>query len=134
MGLAAYVIAKVPLGQGAIMLSAMVASFLLNSLVKYAVKRERPSELDRFSLRFHVGVQKLSFPSCHVQLGFTAVALVQGFYPPLFALALVLALITAIARLAIGRHWFSDIIGGALIGYVFGWAFALFFLSHEILS
>jgi undecaprenyl-diphosphatase len=102
------------------MISVMIASFIINSILKVATKRERPSEIEEHSLKFHIGLQKYSFPSCHVQMGFTAVALVEKFYPPLFSLSLGLALTTSLARLLIGRHWVTDIVGGAAIGYIVG--------------
>ncbi len=115
-----FVLSRVLLSERIFLISAMTGSLVLNTCIKYALKRERPSKIDAFSNRFHISVQKASFPSCHAQLAFTALPLIWWYYPSLLLPVLFLAFITAVSRLTFGRHWFSDIIAGVIIGYFVG--------------
>lgn len=93
---------------------------LLNILGKALIGRERPFAPEYLA-------DSLAYPSAHastavVLLG-TAAAFVarelpqrQRFWP--YWVAIGLALPMALSRLAIGVHWLSDLVGGALLGLV----------------
>lgn len=98
------------------LITVMSASFIVNTAVKYITQKERPEALDDFGARFHLGVQKKSFPSCHTQLSFTALTLIHHFQPALTPPATLLALLTAFIRYYLGRHWLIDILAGILLG------------------
>ncbi|WP_457555539.1 phosphatase PAP2 family protein [Candidatus Pyrohabitans sp.] len=104
--------------------AAMVLSFAVNTLLKLLFRRERPREIDCRSRRFYIGVQRYSFPSAHVQLAFTALALVRELLPGLYQEALILAIATALSRLYLGKHHPGDVLAGAALGYATGYLFA----------
>jgi membrane-associated phospholipid phosphatase len=120
--LGGYVLAQVSFRTALLLSGVMIASFITNTFIKFVTRRERPEPLDEFGARFHLGVQKKSFPSCHAQLSFTALVLIYHVYPVLIAPAVILALLTSFLRYYIGRHWLEDIIAGILIGMAVGLA------------
>jgi undecaprenyl-diphosphatase len=99
------------------------AGLLISNLLKFSVSRERPPFLATDGIQQH-----LSFPSGHTFSGFTvwcAMALIAWFLLPRRAavpVAVVLAavgLLQAPARLIVGKHWVTDVLGSWLIGS--GW-------------
>lgn len=96
---------------------------LISNLLKFGIARERPPFIANTDLQQH-----LSFPSGHTFSGFTvwvALALIAWYVLPRRAsvpVAVVLAvigLVQAPARLIVGKHWVTDVIGSWLIGS--GW-------------
>lgn len=89
----------------------------VSSGTQYAVGRERPNQTnDPFS--FKPGTSGASFPSNHVTAVFAGVAPFAREYdaPWLYDIASV----TNIARILKNQHWFSDTIGGSLLGFGVG--------------
>lgn len=107
---------------------------LIGNLIKRAIGRGRPELFDEAG---HLGFQNFvndhtyqSFPSGHATTAF-AMAMVVGFLAPryLFVLALVVAALVAVSRVAVGLHYPSDVLAGAVAGvlltYAVRWLFAL---------
>lgn len=99
------------------------AGLVISNLLKFGIARERPPFIANSDLQQH-----LSFPSGHTFSGFTvwmAMALIAWYVLPRRAsvpVAVVLAaigLLQAPARLLVGKHWVTDVIGSWLIGS--GW-------------
>ncbi len=98
---------------------AIAGGSLLNTAIKVALHRARPTDL------YHSGWDAFSFPSGHsttnaVLYGFLAVLigreLPKRLHLPLaWAAALLVALI-AFSRLYLGAHWLSDVAGGLTFG------------------
>lgn len=68
-----------------------------------------------------------SFPSSHTGGAFLAVGLAWGLYGaknPITITAIALASLVGTSRYLSKKHWFTDIVGGALIGTVNGFAAA----------
>jgi|GEM_PF-2817869 undecaprenyl-diphosphatase len=122
VALGSYALLNAELSEAVYLCAVMLSSFAVNTLLKLAFKKKRPHEIDAQSRKFYLGAQRYAFPSAHVQLAFTAFALIQGFFPSLFTKALLLTLATLLSRLYLGRHWFSDVVAGAAIGYGVGYA------------
>ena len=85
-------------------------------LIKFRVKRKRPEgewgRIYRFS-------DPHSFPSGHAARAFLIATIASGLGPPSLALALwIWAPLVALARVAMGVHYLSDIVAGALFGIV----------------
>jgi membrane-associated phospholipid phosphatase len=63
-----------------------------------------------------------SFPSGHATSVFAVAAVFAAFYPRLSAPLYFLAAAIAVGRVYLGRHYLSDIMAGALIGWIVAWA------------
>ena len=70
-----------------------------------------------------------SFPSNHALNNFAAATFISRLYPNFKWIVFIVALMIAISRVYLGVHYPSDILGGALIGIVFGYLFSLAALS-----
>ena len=96
---------------------------LLSNLLKFSIARERPPFIENSDLQQH-----LSFPSGHTFAGFTvwcAMALIAWYLLPVRASVVVapvlavVGLLQAPARLLVGKHWVTDVLGSWLLGA--GW-------------
>ena len=96
---------------------------LISNALKFSIARERPPFIENSDLQQH-----LSFPSGHTFAGFTvwaAMALIAWYVLPWRAAApvavalLTVGLLQAPARLIVGKHWLSDVVGSWFIGS--GW-------------
>lgn len=65
-----------------------------------------------------------SFPSNHALNNFAAAMFFYRLFPKLKWILFITASLIAISRVYLGLHYPSDIIGGAIIGSVFGYIFA----------
>ena len=88
-------------------------------LIKFRIKRKRPEgewgKVYRFS-------DPHSFPSGHAARAFLIATIATGLGPPgLAAVLWIWAPLVALARVAMGVHYVSDIIAGALFGAIIGW-------------
>ncbi|MDW7997500.1 MAG: phosphatase PAP2 family protein [Bacteroidota bacterium] len=97
--------------------------------IKIGVGRVRPAVNPNSLVLRPLGWQDAhqSFPSGHAAVAFMlSASLVQSLeLPPVVAAALYgTATTTALTRLYRRRHWFSDVVAGALIGYIAGRAVA----------
>jgi membrane-associated phospholipid phosphatase len=111
----------------AFVLVAAVGSSLLNNAIKLAVNRARPHLADPVAI-----VGGKSFPSGHAQaaiVGYGILLLVflpvisRRARPCVMAVAATLVLLIGFSRIALGVHYFSDVVGGYLIGGA--WLFAM---------
>jgi membrane-associated phospholipid phosphatase len=115
-----------------IVLESMAISGMLNQLTKFSVGRERPfahyREIGDTPMGKVSRDENLSFYSGHAAQTFTiaastsTVAFLRGYeLAPVIALATApVAAITGYLRIAADRHYFSDVIVGALVGSAVG--------------
>jgi len=94
--------------------------------IKFLVRRKRPEGEWGGIYR---NTDPHSFPSGHAARSFLIAVIASGLAPAWFALVLwIWAPLVALARVAMGVHYVSDVVAGALVGVVF----ALIFLQvHE---
>lgn len=72
-----------------------------------------------------------SFPSNHALNNFAAAVFFYRLFPRLKWVLFITATLVAISRVYLGLHYPSDIIGGALIGILFGYIFSQLALLTE---
>lgn len=86
----------------------------IGTAVKYTVRRDRPSG------------GKTSFPSAHTTQAFVTAGTLWNLGDPILSsLSILLGALTAASRLDANKHYFSDTVAGATLGFVSGYAFSL---------
>lgn len=108
---------------GCIVAAALVIDLILcNGILKNAVARVRPCDVNDAVTLLIPRPADYSFPSGHTAAGFAAVmALYLGQQKKLFGVSLVLALVIAFSRMYLYVHYPTDILGGIAVGVLAGW-------------
>lgn len=108
---------------------AVLAAMMMVTLIKYTVRRQRPLPPGEF-VTFQYDLY--SFPSGHSgRMAALAISMLF-FYPPAGWLLVGLSLIIALARVALGVHYLSDIVAGLGIGAFIAWAGVALYLSSDM--
>jgi undecaprenyl-diphosphatase len=95
---------------------------VLVMIAKFTVRRRRPEGEWGGIYR---STDPHSFPSGHAARAFLLATMAVAFGPPWFAVVLVIwAPLVALARVAMGVHYFSDVFVGGLFGIFMGWIVA----------
>ena len=97
-------------------------SFLLTKITvntsKFLFARQRPYQNDHPHYFDFMEMGAASFPSGHTATAFALVTPWMMYYPgPLTYALMAIAVGTAIARVAKGAHWLSDVSAGAAVGF-----------------
>jgi len=126
-----------------------VADFVTNKFIKELIARPRPCSIINDPSGLYSWIKTpdgprlgFSFPSSHAVNNYAAVIFFILLFPKNRKLLwlFVPATIVSITRIYLGLHYPSDLLGGMMIGAVFGWIFAMmykkvgekFFFSDEI--
>ena len=97
----------------------VLVTAVLVMVIKFSVRRRRP-EGDWGDI--YRSTDPHSFPSGHATRAFLLATLAVVFGPPWFAIVLVIwAPLVALARVAMGVHYFSDVFVGSIFGVLIGW-------------
>jgi undecaprenyl-diphosphatase len=97
----------------------IVVTAVLVMIVKFTVRRRRP-EGDWGNI--YRSTDPHSFPSGHATRSFLLATMAVAYGPAWFAIVLVIwAPLVALARVAMGVHYFSDVFVGSLFGIFIGW-------------
>jgi len=92
------------------MLDAAIVNFAYTEVIKVTVRRERPN-----------GQDNQSFPSGHTSNAFALASVAQLHYGWKVGVpAYLLAGVMGASRINQDKHWFSDVVAGAALGYVVG--------------
>lgn len=97
----------------------VLVTAVLVLIVKFTVRRRRPEGEWGDIYR---STDPHSFPSGHAARSFLLATMAVAFGPTWFAVTLVIwAPLVALARVAMGVHYFSDVLVGGLFGIFMGW-------------
>ncbi len=92
------------------MLDAAIVNFAYTEVIKVAVGRERPN-----------GQDNQSFPSGHTSNAFALAAIAERHYGwKLGVPAYLLAGVVGVSRIQQDKHYLSDVVAGATLGYIVG--------------
>jgi len=96
---------------------AVLLSVSVGTVIKYVVRRPRPSDLKGFYSR---RVDNYSFPSGHA-IRVACIAVVLGIaFPQCLSLLVLYASLVALCRVSLGIHYLSDVLVGSILGTLGG--------------
>ena len=96
-------------------------------LIKLIVHRQRPSGLVMYTF---TGMTDYSFPSMHSAVVFSIIPVVNKYVPKYKHFWILFAFLVALSRLYFNVHYLSDVIIGAILGFLVGTLF-LRLLANE---
>ena len=97
----------------------VLVTAVLVMIVKFSVRRQRPEGEWGDIYR---NTDPHSFPSGHAARAFMLATMAIVYGPVWFGIVLIIwAPLVALARVAMGVHYFSDVFVGALVGILMGW-------------
>ncbi|HIH66034.1 MAG TPA: phosphatase PAP2 family protein [Nanoarchaeota archaeon] len=109
-------------------------SFALASLITLALKllvaRERPFELLGLVSTNEFAFWDSSFPSWHAVMAFSALPVLDREFSRIKIFWIAFALLIIFSRLYFGVHFLSDVVAGALLGYLSGFLFVRTWENH----
>ena len=93
--------------------------WIVTMIFSFSIRRTRPFRAEHHKPLIHMPFETPSFPSAHATISFVFVTFFIG-DAILFPLALAMAVAVVYGRVAVGVHYVSDILAGAVVGLVFG--------------
>lgn len=101
---------------------AIVARLTIVEVIKRVIQSPRPFEVLDVNLLINES-SKFSFPSGHTIFLFTFSTIIFIYDKKLGAVLFFLSALVGVSRVIVGVHWPVDILGGAIIGILFGFTF-----------
>ena len=96
------------------LLLTLASALIISTALKYFISRPRPV-ISPLEIN-----HSYSFPSSHAAAVFAPLVLIDKLFPKLKWVWLGLGILVLFSRIYLGVHYMSDVIGGALIGYLAG--------------
>lgn len=135
-GLRRSVAMRLVASRGLLVFATAATSGIASQVVKHVIGRARPRLMDQAGVyhfdMFSITAKLASFPSGHTVTAF-ATAYALGLFLPKWRAALYLtAIAVGVSRVALGAHYPSDVVAGAVIGYASAWLTARAFAKRHI--
>ncbi len=99
------------------LLTTVAATALLVFIAKSIFRRQRPSES-----RMAISADKYAFPSGHAARAAAVAVTLAAADPRLLIFWLLWAIAVSVARVALARHFLTDVAGGLSLGFIVGLA------------
>ncbi len=99
------------------LLSGLSGAFIINTIIYSFYKKNRPTELKSTKILIKVP-ENPSFPSRHAALTFGMSFYLFFYSVPLAIIFIICSCFVGLARVFCGVHWFLDILGGIVSGFV----------------
>jgi len=103
----------------------------ISLLISELLRRARPFHPEGYKPLVHLLIETPSFPSSHSTVAFALVAAFL-YNPIVWPIMLVVAILVSLGRVAVGVHYFSDVIVGAILGFVLAYAMSIAILLVNI--
>lgn len=100
--------------------TSFITTVVISMLLKLTIARPRPLGIAVVTL---FGIIDYAFPSLHAASSFTAIATLDREFPMFKWFWVLLAITVAFSRIYLKVHYLSDVVAGALLGYVIGYFF-----------
>lgn len=108
-------------GELVALLLSVASAYGLNALVGWYFFRLRPFVALQLEPLINMNPLSKSFPSDHATIAFLFAYLLSAHRKSYRVLAWLLAVLVAWGRMAVGVHYLTDVLAGALIGCFLGW-------------
>ena len=107
--------------------TALIANVCVSFVLKMLVQRPRPFQI----LQIHhlITDNTYAFPSGHTTFMFALATGVYAYNKKLAWALYTFGLLIGLARIMGGVHWPTDILGGAIIGFLTAWLIRIFFFK-----
>ncbi|MBN2453914.1 phosphatase PAP2 family protein [Candidatus Woesearchaeota archaeon] len=92
-----------------------LAAFIITAILKPLFGRLRPAEY-----AIGAGFMFYSFPSAHTAIAFSLIPVLDREFPKLKWFWLAFAVFIGASRIYLGAHYLSDVVFGAVLGYLIG--------------
>jgi undecaprenyl-diphosphatase len=97
-----------------------ICGISLFRVLKSAVRRKRPCNIEPHCWSKLLPPDQFSFPSGHTLTAFAVAISLSSFYPGYAPILLICAASIAVSRIVLGMHFLTDVVAGAAIGTVIG--------------
>jgi membrane-associated phospholipid phosphatase len=94
----------------------ILSAWLIQLLIAYTIHRRRPFQQNHEKPLMKLMIPTPSFPSGHTTIACAMAASVFVFNPVVGLVLSVIAALIALCRIAIGVHYVTDVIAGAILG------------------
>lgn len=110
----------------------LFVAWIITFGLEHLFHRRRPFEQSTNQPLIDMLLKTPSFPSGHATISFAIASYMLLTHPPLFPLFLIAAIYVSLSRVAVGVHYLTDVIVGAIIGSAVPWmlVYLAFYVFH----